>query len=224
MSFQLNINEIIGSIDEKSELQKMKEELQNKDRCIQELLRKIEQLDRTVNNFKDGKSRDYTTASSGGQGAPNHGQNRDSSLFQGIQISKVNKSMAKGETGQKSLIQHRLSSHQRQESYQRRSIKINNYLGDKESLSLGGSEKENTSLLKNAIATTSGDEDRSAEEIIAAINQSAGHEKIQNVLEKLNLKMTQFKEERRLIEEEIKRGVHASSASLVSEDDSDNEI
>lgn len=34
MSFQLNINEIIGSIDEKSELQKMKEELHNKDRCI----------------------------------------------------------------------------------------------------------------------------------------------------------------------------------------------
>ena len=68
MSFQLNINEIIGSIDEKSELQKMKEELQNKDRCIEELLKKIEQLDRTVNNFKDGKSRDYTTASSGGQG------------------------------------------------------------------------------------------------------------------------------------------------------------
>jgi hypothetical protein len=55
---------------------------------------------------------------------------------------------------------------------------MNNYLGDKESLSLGGSEKENTSLLKNAIATTSGDEDRSAEELIAAVNQSAGHEKI----------------------------------------------
>ncbi len=68
MSFQLNINEIIGSIDEKSELQKMKEELHNKDRCIQELLMKIEQLDRTVNNFKDSKSRDYTTASSGGHG------------------------------------------------------------------------------------------------------------------------------------------------------------
>ena len=34
MSFQLNINEIIGSIDEKSELKKMKQELHNKDRCI----------------------------------------------------------------------------------------------------------------------------------------------------------------------------------------------
>lgn len=101
---------------------------------------------------------------------------------------------------------------------------MNNYLGDKESLSLGGSEKENTSLLKNAIATTSGDEDRSAEELLAAVNQSAGHEKIQNVLEKLNQKMTQFKEQRRLIEEEIKRGVHASTASLVSDEDSDNEI
>ena len=66
---------------------------------------------------------------------------------------------------------------------------MNNYLADKESLSLGGSEKENTSILKNAIATTSGDEDRSAEELLAAVNQSAGHEKIQNVLEKLNQKM-----------------------------------
>lgn len=53
MSFQLNINEIIGSIDEKSELQVMKEELHDKDRCIQELLKKIEQLDRTVSLFKD---------------------------------------------------------------------------------------------------------------------------------------------------------------------------
>jgi hypothetical protein len=54
---------------------------------------------------------------------------------------------------------------------------MNNYLADKESLSLGESEKENTSLIKNAIAT-SGDEDRSAEEILAAVNQSKGHEKI----------------------------------------------
>ncbi len=66
MSFQLNINEIIGSIDEKSELQKMKEELISKDQCIKELLRKIEQLDRAVGQFKDQKSREYTTASSGG--------------------------------------------------------------------------------------------------------------------------------------------------------------
>lgn len=81
MSFQLNINEIIGSIDEKSELQKMKEELNSKDRCIQELLKKIEQLDRTVHHQTDiqygtTKSRDYTTASSGGQ--RNHFQ--DSSM------------------------------------------------------------------------------------------------------------------------------------------------
>jgi hypothetical protein len=45
MSFQLNINEIIGSIDEKSELQKMKEELHTKDLCIVELLKKIEHLE-----------------------------------------------------------------------------------------------------------------------------------------------------------------------------------
>ncbi len=70
---------------------------------------------------------------------------------------------------------------------------MNNYLADKESLSLGESEKENTSLIKNAVVT-SGDEDRSAEEILAAVNQSTGHEKIQNVLEKLNQKMTQFNE------------------------------
>jgi hypothetical protein len=47
---------------------------------------------------------------------------------------------------------------------------------------LGGSEKENTSLIKNAIVT-SGDEDPSAEEMLAAVNQTQGHEKIQNVLE-----------------------------------------
>ena len=46
---------------------------------------------------------------------------------------------------------------------------MNNYLADKESLSLGGSEKENTSLLKNAVAT-SVEEDHSAEEILAAVN------------------------------------------------------
>ena len=40
---------------------------------------------------------------------------------------------------------------------------MNNYLADKESFSLGGgSEKENTSLLKNVI--TSGDEDKSGED------------------------------------------------------------
>ncbi len=59
----------------------MKEELHNKDRCIQELLKKIEKLDKTVNNFKDGKSRDYTTASSGGHGAALNYHNQDSSII-----------------------------------------------------------------------------------------------------------------------------------------------
>lgn len=76
MSFQLNINEIIGSIDEKSEIVKMKQELQSKDKCIAELLKRIEQLDRNVSLFRDQKSRDYTTASSGGK----NGQ-ADTSLF-----------------------------------------------------------------------------------------------------------------------------------------------
>jgi len=55
MSFSLNINEIIGSFDEnnsntnKSELIKIKEEIQQKDECIQELLKKIESLDKVVN-------------------------------------------------------------------------------------------------------------------------------------------------------------------------------
>lgn len=48
MSFSLNFNEIIGSMDEKSEMRKMKSELQQKDDCIRELLRKIEQLDTKV--------------------------------------------------------------------------------------------------------------------------------------------------------------------------------
>lgn len=87
ISFQLNINEIIGSIDERSELQKMKEELHNKDQCIQDLLKKIEKLDRTVNNFRDQKSRDYTTASSGGM--------QDNSMLNAISLAKVNKSTYK---------------------------------------------------------------------------------------------------------------------------------
>lgn len=60
--------------------------------------------------------------------------------------------------------------------------------------------------------------------MLAVVNQTQGHEKIQNVLEKLNQKMTQFNEQRRLIEEEIRRGVHASTASLLSDDESDNEL
>lgn len=78
MSFQLNINEIIGSIDEKSELQKMKEELHTKDLCIVELLKKIEHLEQKVNKFTaNQKSREYTTASSGGV----NGGAGDSSLY-----------------------------------------------------------------------------------------------------------------------------------------------
>lgn len=34
MSFSLNFNEIIGSIDEKSEVSKMKQEMESKDDCI----------------------------------------------------------------------------------------------------------------------------------------------------------------------------------------------
>lgn len=34
MSFSLNFNEIIGSIDEKSDVVKMKHEMQQKDECI----------------------------------------------------------------------------------------------------------------------------------------------------------------------------------------------
>jgi hypothetical protein len=64
----------------------MREELQSKDRCIADLLKKIEQLDRTVSLFRDQKSREYTTASSGGQ------QMADNSLVHGVQIMKLNKS------------------------------------------------------------------------------------------------------------------------------------
>lgn len=91
MSFQLNINEIIESIDEKSEIVKMKEELQSKDECIRELLKKIEHLDQTVSLFKDQKSRDYTTASSGG----NQVMNAENSLYHGLKATKMNKSMGK---------------------------------------------------------------------------------------------------------------------------------
>lgn len=72
---------------------------------------------------------------------------------------------------------------------------MNNFLADKDSLSLGGSEKENTSLLKNVIATTSGEDDRSAEEIFSsAIVEGKGPEKIQSVLDQLNKKMSEFNE------------------------------
>ncbi len=44
-----------------------------------------------------------------------------------------------------------MSSNQRQDE-KKQSLKLNNFMVDKESLSLGGSEKENTSLIKNGIA------------------------------------------------------------------------
>ncbi|CDW81575.1 UNKNOWN [Stylonychia lemnae] len=55
MSFSQNLNEIIGSLDEKSEFVKMKNELQEKDECIQELLRRIDQLDKKVNTHSQNR-------------------------------------------------------------------------------------------------------------------------------------------------------------------------
>ena len=40
-SFSYNLNEFIGSIDEKAEIKKMKDELLEKDKCIEELLYRI---------------------------------------------------------------------------------------------------------------------------------------------------------------------------------------
>lgn len=51
MSFSLNFNDIIGSVDEKSEMDKLKVELKAKDNCIQELLKRIEELDQKVKGF-----------------------------------------------------------------------------------------------------------------------------------------------------------------------------
>ena len=45
MSVSLNFKEIIRSIDEKTELEKMKQELQEKDDIIQHLLKKIDEQD-----------------------------------------------------------------------------------------------------------------------------------------------------------------------------------
>ena len=42
MSFSLNFHDIIGKIDEKSEVIKMKQEMHQKDECIQALLKRIE--------------------------------------------------------------------------------------------------------------------------------------------------------------------------------------
>lgn len=101
---------------------------------------------------------------------------------------------------------------------------------DKESLSLGGSEKENTSLHKNVI--TIEEEDRQVDEMNASLVgqlENGNQEKIIGMLNGLNFKMTQFKEQKRQIEEEIRRGVQASTASLISAtdnspDNSDHEI
>jgi hypothetical protein len=66
MSFSLNFNEIIGKIDEKSEVIKMKQEMQQKDECIQALLKRIELLEKgkisdlgtekVVNTSNEGQS------------------------------------------------------------------------------------------------------------------------------------------------------------------------
>ena len=66
---------------------------------------------------------------------------------------------------------------------------MNNFMAEKEqSLSLGegGSEKENTSLLKNVI--TSGEEEDGES------SSTGNQEKIIGMLNGLNFKMTQFKE------------------------------
>lgn len=74
MSFSLNFKEIIGSIDEKSEMDKMRVELQQKDEYIQELLKRIDELDGKVNNSDKYKS----SGSSGG--ANNSGMINKSNL------------------------------------------------------------------------------------------------------------------------------------------------
>lgn len=71
MSFSLNFNDIIGSVDEKSEMDKLKGELQAKDNCIQELLKKIEELDQKVKCFA------AVTSSSGKSGAPKSSSKED---------------------------------------------------------------------------------------------------------------------------------------------------
>lgn len=50
MSFTLNFKEIIGSIDEKTEMEKMKMELQEKDDYIQFLLKRLEEQDHKLHN------------------------------------------------------------------------------------------------------------------------------------------------------------------------------
>lgn len=64
-------------------------------------------------------------------------------------------------------------------------------------------------MLKNVI--TSGGEDKSDDEFEPVFNA-----KIQNALNNLNIKMSQLNEQRKAIEDEIRREVHASSASLLS--------
>ena len=91
-------------------------------------------------------------------------------------------------------------------------------MAEKESLSLGGSENENTSLLKNCIAPDP--EERQSDKIIQEAECSNGggnQEKILGMLDGLIFKMYQFKEKKRHIEAEIQRGLQASTASLISQ-------
>ena len=91
------------------------------------------------------------------------------------------------------------------------SLKINNYVADgSTSNKEDHSSKENDrSSLRNVIATTTimSGEDQSVEE---------ANDKIQSMFNNLNQKMSQLNEQRKQIEEEIRKGVRASTTSLLS--------
>ena len=107
-------------------------------------------------------------------------------------------------------LQHKMNAHHRQGSFLRQAPQVNNYL--QENLSLGESEKENSSLSKNFALKTDEDSSRDLEK--------PNHAKIESMLNNLNEKMTLFNEQRRIIEEQIKQGVHASTTSLLSDSSS----
>ena len=132
----------------------------------------------------------------------------DTSLYQAIQIHKVNKSTIK--EARPMQFQHKMNAHHRQGSFLRQAPQVNNYL--QENLSLGESEKENSSLSKNFALKTDEDSSRDLEK--------PNHAKIESMLNNLNEKMMLFNEQRRIIEEQIKQGVHASTTSLLSDSSS----
>jgi len=85
--------------------------------------------------FKDQKSREYTTASSGGN---NH---VDCSLMQGVKITKVNKS-----TNERSLLLQRLhSSNPKRESH----LLVNNFVGGSTSSKENESANETNDKIQN---------------------------------------------------------------------------